>query len=266
MMNFDVWQAAVTSPASSASGGGGAGSDPSASMYGNPHQMYQHQMMAAQGAVGVDAGGYTLQTLGAAPMGGASAGAGSMAPPSWTGAPGGMMAPEAANVTATPPSGDTSEESGDDSNSMAQVINKVGSSFSFLFFSFLFFSFLSFFLVLFFLIPSFPSSFHPFIPFLPLHSFSWIISSLKDISTRIISKESCQNPTRIPSESILMKVERISKNPTRIISKESQRVLKESHKNQIKRILKNHLERISKNPKESHKNHLERISKNLKES
>ena len=59
-----------------------------------------------------------------------------------------------------------------------------------------------------------------------------------------------------------MKVERISKNPTRIISKESQRVLKESHKNQIKRILKNHLERISKNPKESHKNHLERISKN----
>merc|ERR1711911_59130 len=146
-------------------------------------------------------------------MGGASAGAGSMAPPSWTGAPGGMMAPEAANVTATPPSGDTSEESGDDSNSMAQVINKVGTSFSFLFFSFL--SFFSFFLSCSFLSYSllsfFLSSFHPLppTPFILLDHF--------------ISKE---------SQRILKNhLERISKNP------------KESHKT--------HLERISKNPKES---------------
>ena len=194
MMNFDVWQAAVTSPASSASGGGGAGSDPSASMYGNPHQMYQHQMMAAQGAVGVDAGGYTLQTLGAAPMGGASAGAGSMAPPSWTGAPGGMMAPEAANVTATPPSGDTSEESGDDSNSMAQVINKVGSSFSFLFFSFLFF--LSF-LFFSFLFPPF------LLPFILSSPSSHSIHSLGSfhLSKIFLQESSRKNLVRIPQES-----------------------------------------------------------------
>ena len=97
-------------------------------MYGNPHPMYQQQQQQQQQQHQIDAAGYTLQTLGAAPMGGANGTAGSMAPPSWTGAPsasGGMIPADASNVTATPPSGDTSEESGDDSNSMAQVITKV---------------------------------------------------------------------------------------------------------------------------------------------
>jgi transcription initiation factor TFIID subunit TAF12 len=47
-----------------------------------------------------------------------------MAPPNWTGPalmPGVNTSPLGSNVSATPPSGDTSEESGDDCHSIAQV-------------------------------------------------------------------------------------------------------------------------------------------------